>query len=294
MNPRPNLIRILLALALASAACGARAQSCTITTGNLASGANYNPFSAAFNDTAGLFSISCTRPKGGTAKFPGTFYVGATNGANYLGGRRLAFGTNYLSYELYRNYSGCSTPWGSTAITDVYSYANSNTQGNDTTTNPNPLTSGTAYCFRITGGANTAVPGTYSDTVQIGIAESPTVIWGTAAVTLSTTIVPACTFITQPGAMTLNYTSFSSSPVSASTPFQLRCTNSTTYTLGFDTPTGTVLGLNYNLSLNTGTGTGSGVPQGYTVTATLPAGQAGTCSGASCTSTITRSVLVTY
>jgi spore coat protein U-like protein len=292
------LLRLLFALILGAASCGAWAQSCTITTAaTLNSGLNYDPFTTGFNDTQGAFSITCTRPTGGQNRFPATFYVGATNGANYSGGtRRLRLGAtaSYLNYALYRNYPGCSTNWGSAALADAYALANSATGPNNTTTNPNPLTGGTSFCFRITGGVNNAIPGTYTDTIQVGVANNTGTIWGTAAVTLTTTVVASCTVSSFPTDVTLNYASFSASPVSAPSSFQTRCTNTTTYNLGFDAASGTVLGLTYNLTMASPSGTGNGTPQTYGLTVTLPAGQAGTCSGASCTSTVTRNVVISY
>lgn len=296
-----NLLRILWALVLSAAAGGALAQSCTITTAaTLSSGTNYNPFNAGFNDTTGAFSITCTRPRGGQNKFPGTFYVGATNGLNYAAAsRRLRLGAtaNYLNYALYRTAAGCTTAWGSTTVAEVYSLANSNTQGNDTTTNPNPLTSGTSFCFRITGGVNTAPPGIYTDTIQIAVAESPTVIWGTASVTFQTTIQPACLFLSTPSDMSLNYTSFQVGNATGTTSFEMKCTNTTSYTVAFDTASGTILGLNYNLGVSPASGLGTGTPQtapGHTVTATVPGGQVGTCAAGTCNSSVTRNVTISY
>lgn len=296
-----NLLRTLCAFLLAAGAAGAMAQSCTITTAaTLSSGTNYNPFAAGFNDTTGAFSITCTRPKGGSNKFPNTFYVGATNGLNYAGAtRRLRLGasSSYLEYALYRTATGCTTPWGSATVADVYSLPNANTQGNDVTTSPDPLTSGTSFCFRITGGLNTAPPGTYSDTVQIAVAESPTVIWGTAAVTFQTTIQPACQFLSTPSDMTLAYTSFQPGDATGTTSFELKCTNTTSYTVGFDAASGNLLGLNYTLGVSPPSGLGTGTPQpapGHTVTATVPGGQAGTCASGTCSSSVTRNVTISY
>lgn len=291
------LLRILAAFVLAASSGGAFAQSCTLSSASpLVSSSNYDPFALADNQTQGLFSISCSRPKGGTNKFPSTFYVTVNNGLYHIGpARRLLHGTaDYLSYGLFRDYAGCSQTWNASVPSGVFSLANANTASGDLVTGPDPLTSGTAFCFKVTAGTNTAVPGVYTDTVQLKVTDPTGVVWGTAAVTLQTTISPACNFTTAPAAITLSYTSFSATAVSGNSPFQLRCTNTTTYTLGFDTASGTVLGLNYDLTLNSASGTGSGLSQSYTSTATLPAGQAGTCTGANCTSTVTRSVVVTY
>lgn len=300
MKTYPLLLRTLLALVLSL--CGGQvfAQSCTITANNLASGNNYNPFVAGFNDTMGIFSITCTRPRSLQNRFPSVFYVGADNGLYFLSGsRRLQNGTAFLNYALYRN-AACSQAWGTTTAT-AYALNNSATGPNNTTTTPNPLTGGTTYCFRITGGVNTAIPGTYTDTVQVGIADSNGTVWGTKALTLTTTVVASCNVISPPTAVTLTYTSFQASAPSAVRPFQMRCTNTTSYSLGFDAPVvGTndkVQGLNYDLSTSAATGTGNGLTQSYNVTVAIPAGQAGTCvgpGGSACTGTVTRAVTVTY
>ena len=294
-----TLKRTLWTLLFWAAAGGAWAQSCTISSASpLGSAFNYDPFNAGFNDTQGAFSITCTRPTGGQNKFPGTFYVGATNGSNYSGGtRRMAFGANYLSYALYMNFPNCNTAWGAAALAEVYQLPNTGTGPNNATTVPNPLANNRTFCVRITGGANTAPPGIYTDTVQIAVAESPIVIWGQLAVQITTTISPACYFNAGLPAINLTYTSFQTGNSSGTSSFELKCTNTTTYTVGFDTPSGTVLGLNYNLAAAPGTGTGTGVtqtPPGHTVTATIPSGQGGTCSGPSCSGTASRSVVITY
>ncbi|MCG2594915.1 spore coat U domain-containing protein [Ramlibacter sp. XY19] len=291
-----SILRFCFALLLAAAGSSGWAQSCSITANNLASGSGYNPFLLTTNDTAGVFSVSCTRPKGGQNKFPATFYVGVDNGGNYSGTtRQLRLGAsgNYLTYSLYRNYSGCSQAWGATLATAV-SLANSGTGGNDTTTIPNPLTSGTSYCFRIDAGQNAAPPGTYTDTVTIGVADNTGAIWGSGTITFSTTITAACSFTSPPTNMTLNYTSFTTTAATATSNLQLRCTNTTTYGLALSGTSGTMLGLNYTLGLSAASGTGSGLAQAYAINAGIAAGQSGTCSGASCTATVTRTLTVTY
>jgi spore coat protein U-like protein len=292
---RPFL-RLLLALLLAVLGAPAMAQSCVITANGIASGTGYNPFSLANNDTAGLFSISCTRPRGGQNKFPTTFYLGVDNGGNYSGtSRRLRNGASasYLTYSLFRNYGGCSQALGTT-VANAYSFANSGSGPNDTTTVPNPLTSGTSYCFRIDAGQNTAPPGTYTDMVSIGIADANGTVWGTDTITLSTTITAACNFTSAPTNIALNYASFTATAAAASSNLQLRCTNTTTYGLALSATSGTMLGLNYTLALSAANGTGSGLAQAYAINAGIAAGQSGNCAGASCTATVTRTLTVSY
>ena len=290
------LFRTLFAVLCAAGGGHAFAQSCTITANNLTSGSAYNPFLATNNDTSGIFSITCTRPRGGQNRFPAQFVLGGSNGNNFAGGtRRLRMGatTNYLNYALYRNSGGCSLVLGQTAA-QAYTFNNSATGANSTTTNPNPLTPGTAYCFRINALQNTARPGTYTDTVTLGVGTAAGTVWGTDTVTFTTTILPACSFTTPPPNITLNYTSFATVPSTATSNFQLRCTNTTTYTMALSATSGTAMGLNYTLGLSAAAGTGSGLAQSYAINANMPAGQSGTCAGASCTATVSRTLTVTY
>lgn len=294
------LLRLLFPLLLAFAAPAALAQSCAINAPTLASAANYDPFAApsTYNETHGAFTITCTRPTGGQNKFPGTFYFGATNGSNFSTTRRLRLGAtgNYLTYLLWRdvNNVNCVGNWSTTSLAEVYQYGNSNTGPNNTTTNPNPLADQDTYCFRILNGSNTAPPGTYTDLVQLAIGTSITDIWGLQSLQLSTTIVPTCRFEGSIPNIPLAYNAFQAASATNSRTFQLKCTNTTSYTIGFDSNSGTVLGLTYNLGLNQTTGVGNGLVQSYTITATIPAGQPGACGTASCTGSSARSVLITY
>lgn len=289
--------RFLFALLLATAGAPTLAQTCNFNANNLTSGAAYNPFSAIANDTSGLFTITnCTRPRGGGNRFPAQISAGADNGGNFTTTRRLRMGAtgNYLTYALYRNFAGCNQALGMVAG-QVYTFNNSATGPNNTVTNPNPLTNGTTYCLRITALQNTAPPGTYTDTVNFGVGNLATgAIYGTDTVTFTTTILPACSFTTPPGNIVLNYTSFATVATTASSSFQLRCTNTTTYTMALSATAGTALGLNYTLALSAPGGTGNGLPQSYTINANMPAGQVGTCAGASCTATAGRTLTVTY
>jgi spore coat protein U-like protein len=97
--------------------------------------------------------------------------------------------------------------------------------------------------------------------------------------------------------MSLTYTSFQAGDATRTTSFELKCTNTTSYTVGFDVASGNVLGLNYNLAVSPPSGLGTGTAQtapGHTVTATVPGGQAGTCAAGTCSSSVTRNVTVTY
>jgi spore coat protein U-like protein len=294
---KSHLARFLFPFLLAAAGAPALAQTCNFNANNLTTGTAYNPFSAAANDTSGLFTITgCNRPTGGQNRFPATISAGADNGGNFTTTRRLRRGatTSYLNYALFRNFGLCNQALGMVAG-QVFTFNNSATGPNNTTTNPNPLTNGSTYCLRITALQNTAPPGTYTDTVTFGVGNLATgAVYGTDTVTFTTTILPACSFTTPPSNIVLNYTSFATVPSTATSNFQLRCTTTTTYTMALSATTGTALGLNYTLGLSAAAGTGSGVAQSYTINANMPAGQSGTCAGASCTATVGRTLTVTY
>jgi spore coat protein U-like protein len=77
--------------------------SCTVTAGTLAFG-NYDPTSAGNLDQNGTFTVACTKGTGAT--------VGLDLGQNATGStRRMIFGSDYLSYELYKE-SARTNVWG--------------------------------------------------------------------------------------------------------------------------------------------------------------------------------------
>ena len=122
------------------------ANNCTIATTQLSFGA-YDPVGAnasADATGAGQVLIACT--KGATA----TIGLGNGGGSD-VNSRRLASGTNFLPYQLYRGDG--TTVWGGTAGTGAVSY-------NSLTKAPTTLT----VQGKIPGGAD--VPeGTYTDTI---------------------------------------------------------------------------------------------------------------------------------
>lgn len=280
---RPWIIATAL-LCLVFGGHSAQAQSCNIIISSLSATNPYNPFSAGNNDTQGSFSFSCTRPKG-NPRFPANFFVGVS-GTN--GTRTLASGANTLGYELHTDFSTCATPWQGTSGILI---PNSLTGNNDLNTGP---FSGT-YCFRMPAGQNTTVPGNYSDVVTITVYSDTTAgfVWGQTTFSLSALVNASCSF-TSATNVTVPYTSFTASAQTGNSPFQLRCTNTTPYSLSLDATSASLLGLNYTLALSASNGTGSGVAQSYSTTVSVPASQSGTCNTATCTATRTHTLTVTY
>lgn len=77
--------------------------SCLVTAGTLAFG-DYDPTAANPVDQAGTFNVACTK---GTAPT-----IGLNNGQNFSSGsRRMTNGTEFLSYELYKE-SDRTNVWG--------------------------------------------------------------------------------------------------------------------------------------------------------------------------------------
>lgn len=153
------------------------------------------------------------------------------------------------------------------------------------------------------GTLNTAQPFTYTYVLSIpvqtgpaGIYEDPSVtatirqtnevgtILGTSISSLTASIVKSCIFSTNPSALVLNYTSFSTAAVTGTSLFAIRCTTGTTYTMAVAPTTGTAQGVNYTLALSAAGSTGTALAQNFTVTGTAAAGQAGTCASGTCLS----------
>jgi len=114
-----------------------------------------------------------------------------------------------------------------------------------------------------------------------------------ASVTVTINLTSKCVF----GAVApvvFNYTSFGAAVTATGGAFNMKCTNTMPYKLGFtNTPTPAVsesvtddaVNLAYTLGLSATTGTGSGVDQAYAITGSMALGQAGTCLTGSCTNT---------
>jgi spore coat protein U-like protein len=77
--------------------------SCTVTNGTLAFG-DYAPTGGSNVDQTGTFTVACTKGTGAT--------VGLGDGDNFLSGaRRMKNGTEFLTYELYKE-SDRTAVWG--------------------------------------------------------------------------------------------------------------------------------------------------------------------------------------
>ena len=122
--------------------------SCSVTAGTLAFG-NYDPTLGSNVDQSGTFQVSCTKGTSAT--------VGLDAGANASGAtRRMTNGTDFLTYELYKE-TARSNVWGNSGAGLVsLSAAPSNS--------PQTLT----VYGRVTGSQNVGA-GSYSDTVVVTV-----------------------------------------------------------------------------------------------------------------------------
>ena len=262
----------LAALALLLSANVAQAAiSCSISSPGFIVG--YNSGGAQVI-TQSSFSVTCTR---GLASDPltTTYSVKVNNGLNPGGGgsNRAASGANRLTYDTYVD-NGCATVWGgiSTIPTPV---------GTITMSGLTPTTVTQNFWGCIAAGL-TPVAGTYTDTVTMTPTYSAGVTGGTNTFPVRIITPATCSIATIPNISLAYGNAFRSTAVSATTSAPVTCSNNLPYTLAVSPTSGVSAGINYSLSLPA-SGVGTGISQGITITATAPAGQAGTCTTGTCT-----------
>lgn len=297
----PRLLKLGV-LAAALAAGGAQAA----TTCSISASAPNVIFTGAVNNSAGTITVTCTRDTNINGLELQTVYVGISPAAG-AGRRLLRHGGgngngDRLDASLFKN--NTTTNWGD---------ASSGERVNSTMIFWWGVATASVtmdYDFRLPNQAGKAA-GIYSNVYTAnlrltanGAIESSTVFSPTAS-------VPEQCFVGQvpsgneapgavsPGNLVLNYNSFTNTAQTASTNFTVDCTLNTDYTLSITPANGTMLGLNYNLRLNNGQASwtglnGTGFAQPYSVTATIPANQAGTCATATCSATQAATLTVTY
>jgi spore coat protein U-like protein len=299
---------ILLLLSLSSAAF-ATTGTITCKTSSPVYTATYTPFAGSTNNTSMMFDMTCSRPAavGETDAATVKYAIRSNNGSYPSGGANRARHTTqvspfrYVAYDLYTDAS-CTIPWqnGANDIEDALVL----TSGVLTATKTYP------FYGCIGAGQNTVVAGTHKDApnIVIGVVQvraginvvtgtvlsSVTKVNGTVDVTIN--VAKECIVSTQPGNLVFgNYAAFGPA-MQRQTPFGTNCTNLATYTMALDTNSGVIAGLNYNLALSATGGTSGGIEQLYTITANIPAGQAGSCAAGGCTTVKSKShtLTITY
>lgn len=270
---------------------------------NLSSTSVQGVYSSASNlNLSGTVTVSCTRALTDPNTY--SYAIGLDNGATVTSARRLYRhgGSNNtpsrLSHAISRTaFGGLIWSTGFNAVTGTLNFGGSTT-----------ATANHTYYLQVSSGQNGKTAGIYDDVLTFSLLQGngfgPLVSSSTITPTVS--IVSAC-FVgalgsgafaapgtVNPSTLTLNYTSFSPTPVSSSMAFTIDCTLGTPYTLSLSPASGTLLGLPYTLALSSSSGTGTGFAQNVTVTGTIPAGQSGTCALPSCTARQATTVTITY
>lgn len=299
-----RLLRFAVALLLLGPCIVPEASAAFTCTANVATvAATYQDNATAVSTQASLM-LTCTR---GANNDPLTlnYTVAAPGpGNNFSGTRRasaLIGGTTYYTGYTLGTASGCAVAWGAGAFTGTFTWA----KANDRTT----LT-GVSHSYFVcipqqTGAvlAATNANPAYSDTFAISVTDaSNSANLVSSSHSVAITVTPICTLPQVPSTIGIAYTTFQASPVTASTPFQLKCTTTDGYTVGVSPTSGTAAGLNYTLDVldslsavvaPAATLTGTGNSQNFSIRATVPAGQAG-CTGGSCPASQAHTLTITY
>lgn len=259
---------------------GARAAiTCNLTSSGISS--DYRPANPANTVTAGFFTMTCTRSV--IADPTSVAYtVTVNNGLRpFFGFNSAALGGGRLYYGTYTT-SSCSTQWtGATTLGGTVNFSSSNDFA---------AKSDVPHQFWacILNGQNPAA-GTYTDTLLV----TPSI--GTPATfPISIDTPSTCSISTPPGNLLFTYSAFQVSAALASTGFSTTCNNKLPYSMALDSAGGVLLGLNYTLSLSTNSAVGTGAAQNFTIDGTLAGGQAGTCATGSCSSSVARTLTITY
>lgn len=271
-NPAFRLLLKLLAC-FALLACGSAqaAISCTLTSNGFSS--FYDQANLTKNITSASFTMTCTRSSSTDASSQS--YTVALNNSN---NQATSVG-NKINYDVFID-GACGTQWkGSTTL-----------GGTITLGSPSDLLphSQTVPYWGCIPPKQTVAAGTYTDTISMNPSIGSTATFPVTIVTPS-----SCSISTPPGNVTFNYISFGSAAV-ASTGFAATCTNQMPYTMALDATSGVLVGLNYTLNLSASSATGTGLAQSYTINGSIAAGQAGTCAGATCSATATRTLTLSY
>lgn len=211
--------------------------------------------------------------------------------------RRLRIGstTAYLDYALQR---GASCSNANTSNWRAPTTGTSNVETGTLSFGSSLVASTTmSYCIRIPA-MLFPTAGQYTDTFEI-FAQYPDSNTGalspSALVSFNAGVGEQCVFHTYPGSLVFNYSAFTQTPQTASTAFVLRCNSGLAWSVGVSPATAVLSGLRYQIGASPASGTGNGnIGQTVTLTGTMQAGQAGTCTGSTCSNTQQHTLTITY
>ncbi len=104
-----------------------------------------------------------------------------------------------------------------------------------------------------------------------------------------------CVFNTYPGNLVFSYTAFSALPQTPSTSFMLRRSSGLSWSASVSPSPAVLQGLQYTITPSPASGSGNGnTGQSVTLTGNMPAGQAGSCTGSTCSASQAHTVFITY
>jgi spore coat protein U-like protein len=307
LSIRRSVQSVLLAVLGSAAHQAAHAQlSCTVTPTGVT-----GRYTVTTNlDLVGQFTVNCSRPSTVTSAGPYRLYLGINQGETAVTGRAMLrqqttnSAANRLNYSIFRN-SGFTGSWtegtgqttgtGAGGLLHTFSFSGSS------------LTYSAVfpYYFRVASGITGKAAGIYDDEqvqVQVRNVATTGTVTGTSGTQLNTalfttnaSILSRCYFSNAPTPLNMTYLSFAAAPSTGSNSFSLNCTLATTYTMALSASTGVLLGLRYNLALSSASSVGTGFQQNFSVQGSIPAGQAGSCSGGSCNATSAPiTITITY
>jgi spore coat protein U-like protein len=278
---------VLLVMLLLDTPSAHGAISCSVSSPGIST-----TYSGALSINQTSVVINCTRLSNDPAT--SAYSLAPDNGINASGQlNRAVNGVHYLAYEEFQD-SICSTSWQSPG---------SGMSGTIDFGSALGVTVTRDYWACIPAGQIYAV-GSYSDTVITTLTyndgTSDLVTTGGHQVTILTT--PSCSISTAPGTISFGYTALQNTATSGNTTFGTTCSAGTSYSISVDSDDGVISGLQYQLRINTSTSGGSnplgssgtGVEQNFYINGTMPAGQAGSCSTASCQDSTIHTLLITY
>ena len=266
--------------------------ACTITASPATLSGAYDP--ASNLDMQGSFAINCTRAKNDSKNQ--TLWVGL----NQVAGQTMAKSAPYadtLTYGIYTD-AARATRWTSGAgggLAIPLAFA-----GNEVA-----LPVSAAFYMRAGAGQTDKASGTYSDTlnVTLNLTDSLGQNLGNTTLTSQATVAKSCSVSVAAVSYSVNYQAFrSTSLIDSTQSVGVTCSKGTQVNLALDQVTGVILpieltyGLVFSPSSQTasGTSTSGSAAQNFGLTLTLPAGQAGACTGAVCSGVDTRQITVTY
>ena len=263
---------------------------------------NYVNGQGTTSNASGTITVNCTRLAGdaNTQTYWVSIDFGTRTGTPRRVFRHGAITTttaDRLNVSIRKN--GTATEWTNTGTARVNGTLNFGTALSTSVVLP--------YDFVVTAGQTGRTAGIYDEAFTASLQLTTTgAVVSTTTFSPTVSIIASC-FVGQlatgnqapgavsPSTLTLNYTSFAATPQTATMNFTVDCTRGTTYTLALSPTSGTLLGLNYTLALSSAGTTGTGLAQPYTVTGSIAAAQAGTCSSSACTATQTGvTVTISY